>query len=49
MQDRLWKPRWFKSEICSMFFAADIAVEQEAIVTVIMIAFFIVRASDVHQ
>ena len=41
MQDRWWKSRWFKSKICSMFFADYIAVEQEVIVTVIMIAFSI--------
>jgi len=41
MQDRWWKSRWFKSKICSMFFAAYIAVEQEVIVTVIMIPFSI--------
>jgi len=33
--------RWFKSKICSMLFAAYSAVEQEVIVTVIMIAFSI--------
>jgi len=41
MQDRWWKSRWFKSKICSMLFAAYIAVEQEVIVTVIMIPFSI--------
>ena len=41
MQDRWWKSRWFMSKICSMLFADYIAVEQEVIVTVIMIAFSI--------
>jgi len=41
MQDRWWKYRWFQSKICSMLFAAYIPVEQEVIVTVIMIAFSI--------
>jgi len=39
MQDRWWKSRSFKSKICSMLFATYISVEQEVIVTVIMIAF----------
>jgi len=41
MQDRWWKSRWFKSKICNMLFTAYIPVEQEVIVIVIMIAFFI--------
>jgi len=30
-------------------FSANIAVEQEVIVAAIMIAFFYLRASDIHQ
>jgi len=41
MQDRWWKSRWFKSKTCGMRFVAYIPVEQEVIVTVIMIAFSI--------
>jgi len=41
MQDRRRKSRWFESKICSMLFTACIPVEQEVIVTVIMIEFSI--------
>ena len=49
MQERLWKSRCFKCKICSMSFAANIAVEQVVTVAAMMIAFLYLHTSDVHQ
>jgi len=50
LRKRLGKPRCYKCKICSVPFAAKIAVEQKVIVAAIMIAFFsICTPADIYQ